>query len=146
MSAVRSVVLAAAWVVGAAARAADAPAPAADPLGPDGLVAVLPVAPVVGGGAPVDLYLVALGADGRFRWAKETPAEEWFSITTDAAGNVYAAGFTRQAGDYGNGQQTTHGGQMDMVVLSLTKEGAFRWVRTFGNGNVLLTYRPRRAG
>ncbi|MEQ1508542.1 MAG: hypothetical protein ABMB14_40295, partial [Myxococcota bacterium] len=81
--------------------AADAPAGSAL-LGADGLVQILPVAPVTGGGAPVELYAVALNPDGTPMTGLSLTAVRTLGVDkrwTEVGGGVYRLGFVPPAVD-----------------------------------------------
>jgi hypothetical protein len=53
------------------------------------------------------------------------------SLAVDAEGNVAVAGYFDGAVDLGDGSHATQGGD-DAFVMSLDREGAVRWVKTYG--------------
>ena len=86
-----------------------------------------------GGGR--DGYVVALTPSGAHRWSTYlggTDRDFAGSVTTDASGNVYVAGYTDSRGWVSGGWDTLHGGYTDAFVVSLTPSGAHRWSTYLG--------------
>lgn len=147
MNAVRSVVLAAALAAGSEARAADGDsAVSAALLGPAGLIQVVPVAPVVGGGAPVDLYLVALNPDGSPMTGLSLKATRTLGLDTrwtEVGGGVYRIPFTPPEVAEPSMVSITARGKSPATKLKVSASAPVQIMPdkplTAGNGQVTLT-------
>jgi hypothetical protein len=110
--------------------------------------------PVTGGGYS-DIFVASYTSGGAFRWAKRFGAsgyDEGFGVGVDGSGNVTVTGFFAGTVDFGGGGLTS-AGDSDIVVVSYTSSGAFRWAKRFGgtgsdtgyavavdgNGNLVVT-------
>jgi hypothetical protein len=91
-------------------------------------------------------YVLKYGADGAFRWARAWTASIVpgavhptlaFGLALDASGNVYVVGDYEGTVDF-DGTTGADVRQADtdgrVYVVSYASSGAYRWVRTFGNG------------
>jgi alpha-tubulin suppressor-like RCC1 family protein len=78
----------------------------------------------------MDAYVVRYGAQGERKWVRQwgTGVGDYAqAVATDAAGNVYVAGYTLGA----MGGQVSAGGQ-DLFLASYDAAGGLRWVRQVG--------------
>jgi hypothetical protein len=77
-----------------------------------------------------DLFVLKLAPDGTMLWARQlgsSAMDQAWGVTSDAAQNVYVAGWTRGALD----GQTSHGGQ-DIVVVKWDASGTKQWTQQLG--------------
>ena len=92
--------------------------------------------PVVGGN---DLFIARFDTAGDFMWARTVGSmggDTVNDVATDAAENVYVAGFFGGPADFGNGVQLVPSGDTDAYLASYTGTGAFRWVHRIGTATV----------
>ncbi len=77
-----------------------------------------------------------------FEWAAKlggTDAEEGWSITTDASGNVYTAGTFKGTADFNPGagvNQLTSNGQTDFFISKVNATGVYQWAVQFGSTGI----------
>jgi len=89
-----------------------------------------------------DIFILKLNNNGDFLWAKSiggTISDLGASISTDAFGNVYSAGFFRLTADFDPGSGTfnlTSQGGRDGYVLKLDAGGNFLWAKQLGGSSV----------
>jgi hypothetical protein len=84
-----------------------------------------------------DVFIVKLDGDGNFKWAKAMGAsngdDRGSSITTDAAGNVYATGSYDVGGDFDPGPGIYNlSGLKQFFVMKLDPSGNFLWAKGAG--------------
>lgn len=85
-----------------------------------------------------DIYIQKMDASGAFQWAKtfgESNTDYGYSLTTDAAGNVYATGLFLNTIDLDPGagvENHTSNGSYDVYVVKLNISGDLLWAKTFG--------------
>lgn len=90
-------------------------------------------------GAMSATYILKLDAQGKFVWAKVLSGRTWGNgIQLDNMGNVYILGYFEGSADFdpGVGEYlvTTDPIQSaKMYLCKLSADGAFRWVKTFGD-------------
>jgi hypothetical protein len=87
-------------------------------------------------GANTDLFVIKLDSGGSPKWSHaygKDGDQVATSVTTDAAGNVFVAGFMNGAMDFGT---TTFNqkGAYDAFVLRLDADGTPKWADDFGSG------------
>ncbi|PHS18445.1 MAG: hypothetical protein COA78_02140 [Blastopirellula sp.] len=85
-----------------------------------------------------DVYLVSLDSHGKFRWAKTMGGKGYeygHDVAVDKTGNVFLTGRIEEAvqfgPDLGNVSFTSHG-KIDIFIMSLDRNGKFRWVKHMG--------------
>ncbi|MEQ8303498.1 MAG: T9SS type A sorting domain-containing protein [Cyclobacteriaceae bacterium] len=77
-----------------------------------------------------------------FEWAAKlggTDADEGWSITTDASGNVYTAGTFKGTADFNPGagiNQLTSNGQTDFFISKVNASGVYQWAVQFGSTGI----------
>jgi len=88
----------------------------------------------------LDVFIQKLDALGNFVWAKSFGGigpEEGFSLSIDALGNVYTAGYFNGTTDFDPGVGTYYltsiGGTWDIFVQKLDASGNFVWAKSFGS-------------
>jgi hypothetical protein len=88
-----------------------------------------------------DGFLAKFDASGALKWGTYYGSSAWEGLTTvtvDASGNVYAAGYTESAG-YGTGgtfQPTFYGGALvNGILFKFNSAGTRLWCTYFGNYN-----------
>ncbi|MDW7694278.1 SBBP repeat-containing protein [Flammeovirgaceae bacterium SG7u.111] len=103
-----------------------------------------------------DAYVVKLGPNGSYKWAKNLGWGHANSITTDDDGNVFIAGEFQNKTDFDPGPgifEMTTAGFIDVFIVKLDNQGDFVWAKRFGgessdqvksitadpSGNLLLT-------
>jgi hypothetical protein len=91
-------------------------------------------------------YVVKYSADGAFQWVRawstdagsSAPAStSALALTLDASGNLFVAGDYAGVDDFdGSDGSDTRDASIDgrVYLVSYASSGAYRWVRTFGNG------------
>jgi hypothetical protein len=86
----------------------------------------------------LDVFVVSLGPDGRYRWALTFGGPEWDkgqAIALAPDGDVVVAGYFHQTVDFDPGsglaERTSVGGR-DLFVARYDAGGAFEWARTWG--------------
>lgn len=85
-----------------------------------------------------DAFLLKLDSSGNYVWAKSfggSRGEEYFSVATDADGNIVLVGGFRGSGDFdpdGGSKILTSAGDLDVAVLKLTSSGNLSWAGSFG--------------
>lgn len=85
-----------------------------------------------------DIYIHKMDASGNYQWTKtfgSSNTDYGYSVTTDAAGNVYAAGLFLNTVDFDPGagiDNHTSNGSFDAYVLKLNISGNLLWAKTFG--------------
>jgi hypothetical protein len=94
-------------------------------------------------------YLLHLDASGNCLWGKRmggSKYDEGLNIVSDANKNLYLSGYYRDTADFGpfvSSSVYTY----DCFLVSLTKNGDWRWFKSFGGGYVdncpALTYLPK---
>jgi hypothetical protein len=88
-----------------------------------------------------DLFILKLNPSGNFTWVKtcgSTLIDGVSDVTTDAGGNIYAAGYFQNLIDFdpGPGTYTVNTvGAYDGFALKLTASGNFNWVFPIGSPN-----------
>ncbi len=94
--------------------------------------------PVIVQGSP-QMFVVSYDLNGNYRWAKlfgGTGSSRLLRVVVDANDDVYLAGYVTGTTDFGGGVvnagQSVHG-----AVLSLGKDGDYRWSTTFPGDYVL---------
>lgn len=86
----------------------------------------------------MDMFFLALNADGNFTWVKKiggTDSETINDFELDSAGNIISVGQYNQVVDFdpGSGEAfTTHNGGSDVFIHQLNATGDFSWVRSVG--------------
>lgn len=73
-----------------------------------------------------DIFIAKLNSTGTFVWAKKaggTSSDVSYSITTDAAGNVYTAGYFNSSSFTFGSFTLTNGGGSDMLLLKFDNSG-----------------------
>lgn len=88
-----------------------------------------------------DIFILQLDAQGQYRWSVNLGGEvddQGLSLTTDAAGNVYATGYFRSTVDFDPGPgthilTTTFNAQPDVYILKLDELGHFVWAGSIGS-------------
>lgn len=89
-----------------------------------------------------DVFVQKLNASGEFQWAKSfggTNSNIAYSVTVDAAGNVYTLGTFQGTVDLDPSIQSatiTSKGLTDIFVQKLNTSGEFQWAKSFGSTNV----------
>jgi hypothetical protein len=79
-----------------------------------------------------DGFVRSYANDGTLRWTRQfgtSGFEDARAIATDAAGNVYAVGYTDGA------LEGAHAGDGDAYVRSYDRDGGLRWTRQFGTSS-----------
>jgi hypothetical protein len=79
-----------------------------------------------------DMFVGKYDAAGNLLWLKQRGTRERefaYGLATDAAGNLYATGYTGAALD---GQ--SHAGRWDIFLMKFGPDGDWRWTRQFGAG------------
>ena len=85
-----------------------------------------------------DIFISKLNAAGEFLWAKRiggTRTDNGTSLTTDAAGNIYATGYFRGTLDFNPGAgifNLISPDDNDIFILKLDASGEFVWVKQMG--------------
>jgi hypothetical protein len=85
-----------------------------------------------------DIFIQKLNAEGDFRWVKQmggSSNDYSESITTDARGNVYTAGYFYDTVDFDPGGETANlisNGSSDIFIQKLDSLGHFQWVKQVG--------------
>lgn len=94
------------------------------------------------GTASPDPYVLALGRDGAFRWARRfaavsprTGSGAGYGVAVGADGNVAVAGYFQGAPTFGT-DLLVSAGNFDIFVVSLTSAGMQRWSRRYGGAAV----------
>ena len=96
--------------------------------------------------ASSDAYILKLDTSGIFLWVKTlggTGFDAGNSITTDASGNVYTAGFFSGTVDFDTGPATSNltvTGQYDVFVHKMDASGNFLWAKSFGGTSFDFAY------
>jgi len=90
-----------------------------------------------------DIYVCKITSSGDFSWAVSvggTGSDKASAVASDAAGNVYVAGFFSGTVDFdpgtGMSELTATGAQTDLFLLKLSSTGTFQWVKQLGNSGV----------
>ncbi|MGV6861297.1 MAG: SBBP repeat-containing protein [Putridiphycobacter sp.] len=89
-----------------------------------------------------DVFIQKLDPSGNFLWAKSfggTSTDYGNSITVDASGNVYTAGYFSGTVDFDPGTGTSHlnsAGAYDVFVQKLDPSGNFLWAKSFGGTSI----------
>jgi len=99
------------------------------------------VYPVIGDDSTTaDLYICKFDASGNFVWVKTIGGADPFdeiNLSTDAAGNVVAAGMFSGSIDFDPNASTiymiSNSGSYDLFMLRLDASGIFQWVVTTGS-------------
>jgi hypothetical protein len=81
-----------------------------------------------------DLFITKLAPDGKFLWTVSAGGADRSTrscVKADAAGDVYVASRFEGTATYGSVTHTSKGGT-DLVVLKLSKDGAFLWAKAYG--------------
>jgi hypothetical protein len=89
-----------------------------------------------------DLFLVALDGALGLRWFKllGSPGNDLaLAVATDSKHNVYLGGSVSGAVDLG-GSTDLHNGGADIVLVSFSTSGAFRWVHLYGGPSTDAAY------
>ena len=86
-----------------------------------------------------DVFIQKLDASGNFVWAKSFGSlenlDEGCSLSIDALGNVYTAGYFSETVDFDPGAGTlnfTSEGNSDIFIQKLDASGNFVWAKSFG--------------
>ena len=85
-----------------------------------------------------DAFILKLNALGNFVWLKQIQGQSYQyadDIVIDKADNLLIAGCFGQTADFDPGDgivPKTSGGNLDAYILSLSLDGEFQWVKTFG--------------
>ena len=85
-----------------------------------------------------DAFVQKLDANGNYLWTKTfggTSAEYAKSITTDALGNIYIAGYFQETVDFDPSSSVdiyTSNGGYDAFVQKMDANGNYLWTKTFG--------------
>jgi gliding motility-associated-like protein len=89
-----------------------------------------------------DVFILKLNAFGNFVWAKSMGGndngDDGYSVTTDAAGNVYTAGAYELTADFDPGAgvfNLTAAGNVDIFVSKLDASGNFVWAKSIGGAD-----------
>ena len=88
-----------------------------------------------------DIFIQKLDPNGNLLWAKSMSGADFdygFSITTDASGNVYTAGFFEGTVDFDPGVDTfnlTSVGNYDIFIQKLDPNGNLLWARSMGGAD-----------
>lgn len=80
-----------------------------------------------------DLFITKYDASGTMQWTRLLGSAGWdfaYALTTDSAGNVYAAGYTDSALD---GQ--TSAGFQDLIITKFDANGIKQWTRQLGTAS-----------
>ena len=88
---------------------------------------------LTGGGS----FISKLDSSGNFIWAKAITGSGGYSITLDAALNIYAAGYFSETTDFDPGAgifNLNATGSTDIFILKLDSSGNFIWARAMGGG------------
>lgn len=83
-----------------------------------------------------DSYIRSYARDGTLRWTRQfgtAESDELRALTTDANGNVYAAGIT--GGTFSDGGAEAGLGSVSGYVRSYDSDGNHRWTQQFGTSN-----------
>ncbi len=89
-------------------------------------------------GYSADIFICKLDASGNFVWAKAmggSSNDYGYSITTDAAGNVYTTGYFQGTADFDPGTGTfnlTSAGGYEVFISKLDASGNFVWAKAIG--------------
>jgi hypothetical protein len=87
-----------------------------------------------------DGFIVAFEQDGAVRWARgigdDSADDLYFSVTTDADGNVYVSGWINGSVDVGGETLTSTAGEQDAVIVSYDREGALRFATKVGGDSL----------
>jgi len=88
-----------------------------------------------------DVYVVKLNASGNFVWAKKMSgiaSEYSHTINTDAAGNVFIAGYFEDTVDFdpGAGNFLLTAASQDIYITKLDPSGNFLWTKQMGGPSV----------
>jgi hypothetical protein len=82
-----------------------------------------------------DAYVASFDANGASRWVKtygSTGSDIGWGVATDGSGNVTITGEYSGAVTFPNGTMPCVGGS-DIMIVSLSSSGGFRWAKTFGS-------------
>jgi gliding motility-associated-like protein len=84
-----------------------------------------------------DIFILKLDASGNFVWAKGMPGDDYdqgHAIATDAAGNVFTAGFFGETIDFdpGSGTFNLTAEILDIFISKLDASGNFVWALKMG--------------
>jgi hypothetical protein len=88
-----------------------------------------------------DGFTQKLDADGNFLWANHitgTGQNQTYSVTTDAAGNVYTTGHFQNTADFDNGSGTTLTtgfNRLNSFIQKIDPNGNLLWVKDIGSDN-----------
>jgi hypothetical protein len=94
-------------------------------------------------GGDRDGFVVKLSSDGAYAWSTYfggVARDEGHGVTTDAWGNVYAAGFTNSAGWMRGGSDVSYGGDTDGYVVKLRSNGVHQWSTYVGGTDTDVGY------
>lgn len=83
-----------------------------------------------------DLFLAKYDLNGNLLWAKSeggSMSDKALAITADASGNVYIAGYFKDAINFGGVAPLTGAGDRDIYLAKYDSNGNFLWVRTAGS-------------
>jgi hypothetical protein len=89
-----------------------------------------------------DIFVASFTPAGTPRWSKAfggTSSDYGFSVDTDAAGNVYLAGYFYNTVNFGGSTLTSKGGP-DIFLASFDSTGKHRWSKGFGGTSSDLAY------
>jgi hypothetical protein len=87
-----------------------------------------------------DIFITKINVDGTYGWTRRmggTDGCSAYSICTDAAGNVYVAGYFQSssvnfAEDWGGSDTKTNAGYWDIFVTKINANGTYGWTRRMG--------------
>jgi Secretion system C-terminal sorting domain/Beta-propeller repeat len=89
-----------------------------------------------------DIFVAKLDASGNFVWAKQmggADSDYPYSLTTDAAGNVYTTGYFYTTSDFDPGpgvfNLSSAAGSADIFISKLDAAGNFAWAKRIGGSN-----------
>ncbi|MCZ2111199.1 MAG: hypothetical protein LC118_16790 [Dehalococcoidia bacterium] len=88
-------------------------------------------------GGRFDAFVAKLDSQGNTLWAKSaggTDYDEAFSLSVDAAGNIFTTGVFSDTATFGT-TSLTSAGETDVFVMKMDNAGTVSWVRGYATGH-----------